>query len=86
MKIQFTFGNLKWLTFISYLLLMAGIIAFLAGTYDFIKIQNTLELQEKFNFFMKEAILTGLNGLIFFLLLNWFSKRLHEKQFKLTIQ
>lgn len=86
MNIQFTFGNLKWLSVISYLMLMGGIIGFLAGTYDFIKIQEALEPLEKFDFLFKEAIAVGLNGLIFFLLLKWIADRLHEKQLKITLQ
>ena len=86
MKIKFTFGNLKWLLVISYLMLMAGIIGFLAGTYEFVKIQETLGQSEKLDFWFKGAFASGLNGLIFFLLLKWTADRLHEKQFKMTIQ
>lgn len=86
MKIQFTFGNLKWLIFISYLMLMAGIIGVLAGTYDFVKVQETLEQSEKIDFLFKEVLAIGLNGLILFLLLKWVANRLHTKQFNLTIE
>lgn len=86
MKIQFTFGNLKWLKIISYLMLMAGMIGFLAGSYEFVKIHETLEQSEKMEFLFKEVLAIGLNGLIFFLLLKWIADRLHTKQFNLTIQ
>lgn len=86
MKIQFTFGNLKWLTIISYLMLMAGIIGFLSGTYEFIKMHEVLERHEKIDFLITEVLTIGLNGLIFFLFLKWIAVRLHTKQFNLTIQ
>ena len=86
MKIQFTFGNLKWLKFISYLMLMAGIIGFLSGIYEFFKIQEALEPSEKSDFLIKNVFTIGLNGFIFFLLLKWIADRLYEKRFTLTIQ
>lgn len=86
MKIQFTFGNLKWLMVISYLMLMAGIIGFLAGTYEFVKIHETLDQSEKFDFLFKGAFASGFNGLIFYLILKWIADRLNTKQFKMSIQ
>lgn len=86
MKIQFKFGNLKGLYVIAYLLLFGGILRLFSGLYDFFKIQSKLELLDKFDFLIQNALLFGLNGLILFLILMWIAGNLKEKNFEVSLK
>lgn len=86
MKIQFKFGNMKGLNVIAYLLLFGGILRLFSGFYDFFKIQSKLELLEKFDFLVENALLFGLNGLILFLILKWIAVNLRGKDFELSLK
>ncbi|EOZ98102.1 MAG: hypothetical protein ACXIUQ_12660 [Cecembia sp.] len=86
MKIQFKFGNLKGLYVIAYLLLFGGILRLFSGLYDFFKIQSKLELLDKFDFLIQNALLFGLNGLILFLILKWIAGNLKEKNFEVSLK
>lgn len=86
MKIQLKFGNLKGLNVIAYLLLFGGILRLFSGLYDFFKIQTNLEVLEKFNFLVENALLFGLNGLILFLVLKWIAGNLKEKVFEMSLK
>lgn len=86
MKIQFTFGNLKGLYLIAYLLLFGGLLRLFSGLYDFLKVQSKLDLLEKFDFLVENALLFGLNGLILFLILKWVAVSLKGKDFELSLK
>ncbi len=86
MKIQFTFGSLKGLYVIAYLLLFGGILRLFSGLYDFFKVQSKLDLLEKFDFLVENALLFGLNGLILFLILKWMAANLRGKDFEMSLK
>ncbi|EOZ97788.1 hypothetical protein A33Q_1597 [Indibacter alkaliphilus LW1] len=86
MKIQFTFGKLKGLFSIAYLLLFGGLLRLFSGLYDFFKVQSKLALLEKFDFLVENALLFGLNGLILFLILKWIAGNLREKNFEMSLK
>lgn len=86
MKIQFKFGSLKGLYVIAYLLLFGGILRLFSGLYDFFKVQTKLDLLEKFDFLVENALLFGLNGLILFLILKWMAANLRGKDFELSLK
>jgi hypothetical protein len=86
MKIQFTFGNLKGLNIIAYLMLFGGILRLFSGLYDFFKLQSKLDLLEKFDFLVENALLFGLNGLILFLILKWMAENLRGKEFEMSLR
>ncbi|WP_291786530.1 hypothetical protein [Cecembia sp.] len=86
MKIQFTFGKLKGLYTIAYLLLFGGLLRLFSGLYDFFKVQSKLDLLEKFDFLIQNALLFGLNGLILFLILKWIAGNLREKEFEMSLK
>ncbi len=86
MKIAYKFGNLKGLKTIAYLMLSGGIIRGLFGVYDFFKIQAGLNLVEKVDFLVENALLFGINGLILFLVLKWLAANLKGKDFKLSLK
>jgi hypothetical protein len=86
MKIQFKLGNLKGLYVIAYLLLFGGIMRLFSGLYDFFKVQSKLDLLEKFDFLIQNALLFGLNGLILFLILKWIAGNLKEKNFEVSLK
>lgn len=86
MKIQFKFGNLKGLYVIAYLLLFGGVLRLFSGLYDFFKIQSKLDILEKFDFLVENALLFGLNGLILFLILKWMAVNLRGKDFEMSLK
>lgn len=86
MKIQFKFGSLKGLHVIAYLLLFGGILRLFSGLYDFFKVQSKLDLLEKFDFLVENALLFGLNGLILFLILKWMAANLRGKDFEMSLK
>jgi hypothetical protein len=86
MKIQFTFGKLKGLSSIAYLLLFGGLLRLFSGLYDIFKVQSKLALLEKFDFLVENALLFGLNGLILFLILKWIAGNLREKNFEMSLK
>lgn len=86
MDIQFKFGNLKGLVVIAYLLLLGGLLRLFSGLYDFFKIQSKMELLEKFDFLVENALLFGLNGLILFLILKWIAVNLRGKDFEMSLK
>ncbi|MGM0944711.1 MAG: hypothetical protein ACQEW9_05955 [Bacteroidota bacterium] len=86
MKIEFNFGNLKWLYAILYLILIGAIISLVHGLYDFIKIQETMDSTAKIDFLIKEALSSSLNGFILFFLLKWLADTLKSKKLNLSLQ
>lgn len=86
MDIQFKFGNLKGLVVIAYILLFGGLFRLFSGLYDFFKIHSKLELLEKFDFLVENALLFGLNGLILFLILKWMAVNLGGKDFEMSLK
>lgn len=86
MKIQHTFGSLKGLYVIAYLLLIGGILRLLSGLYDFFKVHSKLNLLEQFDFLIENALLSGLNGLILFFILKWIAGNLKGKIFELSLK
>lgn len=86
MKIEFNFGNLKWLYAILYLILIGAIISLVHGLYDFIKIQETMDSTAKIDFLIKEALSSSLNGFILFFLLKWLADTLKSKRLNLSLQ
>ncbi len=86
MNIQFKFGNLKSLGLVAYLLLFGGILRAFSGLYDFFKIKQELGHIEKLDYLMENALLSGINGLILFLILNWIAENLKGKNFELRLK